>query len=90
MENSLLDVCEPSAIKNVLFVIMSQTILIKYSGKFFLIILYITPGIQTVSKAFSRCIKQAATRYFALSAQQMSDVSLFIAWIVECLCRKPN
>ena len=43
-----------------------------------------------MSKAFSRFIKQVATRYFTLSAQQMSDVSLFIAWIVECLCRKPN
>ena len=39
MENSLLDVCEPSVSKNVLFVIMSQVILIKYSEKFFLIIL---------------------------------------------------
>ena len=39
MENSLLDVYEPSVMINVLFVIMSQTILIRYSGKFFLIIL---------------------------------------------------
>jgi hypothetical protein len=77
--NSLLDVCGPSDITNVLFVIISRTILIKCSGKFFLINLYIRPVIQTVSKAFSRSIKQAATRCFAFSAQQMSDVSLFIA-----------
>ena len=38
MQNSLLDVCDPSVIRNALFVIMSQTILIRYSGKFFLII----------------------------------------------------
>ena len=49
-----------------------------------------SPGIQTVSKAFSMSIRQAATRWFALSAQQISDVSLFITWIVECLWRKPN
>ena len=43
-----------------------------------------------MSKVFSRSIKQVAIRCLALIAQQMSDVSLFIAWIVECLCRKPN
>ena len=61
MENTSLDVCEPSVIISVLFVIMSQTILIRYSGKFFLIISQMSPGIQTMSKAFSRSIRQAAT-----------------------------
>lgn len=79
MENSLLDVFEPSIITNVLLVITSQTILIRCLGKFFMINLYMRPGIQTVSKAFSRSIKQAATGCFAFRAQQMSDVSLFIA-----------
>lgn len=90
IKNYLLDVCEPSVITKNLLVIMFQTILIRYFGKLFLTILYIRPKIHIMLNAFTRSIKQAATHCFALRAQQMFDINLFIAWSVECLCRKPN
>lgn len=62
----------------------------RFFGKFNFIILNINPSCQTVSKAFSKSIRQAPTDFFEFRDHQQSDVNFAIALTVECPLLNPN